>query len=142
MSDEEFLTMVRGICPASDKACAAARLCEERRLCVRLHARPIDLLDATPAVHFVGFRGEEYRSAVRAFGLPDFIHRGWDRRAQREIASCDTVVFARFHDQEPSQYNYDDSNEPDDPAAKERLGLNNLRMSARVGSRRAPDSSG
>jgi hypothetical protein len=77
-------------------------------------------LDAEPAVHFVGFRGEEYHSAVRVFGLPDFVHRGWDRRAQREIATCDTVVFAKYHDQEPSPYSFDDSAEPDDPATIER----------------------
>lgn len=37
------------------------------------------------AVHFVGFRGDEYRSAVKVWGEPDFIHLGWDRRARREI---------------------------------------------------------
>ena len=36
-------------------------------------------------IHFVGFRGEEFRSAVRVWGRPDFIHRGWDLRARREI---------------------------------------------------------
>lgn len=107
-------------CPASHKPCIAYHLCDERRLCMRLHCRPIDCLDVRPAVHFVGFRGEEYHSAVRAFGLPDFIHRGWDRRAQREIAACDTVVFAKCHDQPPSQYSFDDSAEPDDPATLER----------------------
>jgi hypothetical protein len=47
-----------------------------------------------PALHFVGFRGDEYRSARRVFGPPDFVHIGWDNRAQREIADGDTVVFA------------------------------------------------
>lgn len=77
----------------------------------------------SPAIHFVGFRGEEYRSAVRVFGLPDFFHRGWDRRAQREIAIGDVVVLARARDTfaEPSPYSFDDSNEVDDPAAVERL---------------------
>jgi hypothetical protein len=83
---------------------------------------PIDLLDAPRAVHFVGFRGEEYHSAVRAFGLPDFIHRVWDMRAQVEIADGDVVVFAKYHDQPPSRYSFDDSNAADDPAAAERLG--------------------
>lgn len=46
------------------------------------------------AVHFVGFRDDRYWNAVRVFGLPDFIHRGWDLRAQREIAPGDTIVFA------------------------------------------------
>lgn len=45
-------------------------------------------------VHFVGFRGDEYHSAVKVFGKPHFIHRGWDLRAQREIAEGDLIVFA------------------------------------------------
>ena len=45
--------------------------------------------------HFVGFSGEEYHSATRVWGEPDFIHRGWDSRAQREIAEGDVVVFAK-----------------------------------------------
>jgi len=49
----------------------------------------------TPCVHFVGFRGEEYWSAVRVWGRPDFIHMGWDRRALREIEEGDTVIFAK-----------------------------------------------
>lgn len=46
------------------------------------------------ALHFVGFRNDRYWNAVRVFGRPDFIHRRWDRRAQREIADGDTVLFA------------------------------------------------
>lgn len=46
------------------------------------------------AVHYVGFRGDEYSRAQRIFGPPDFIHRWWDRRAQLEIADGDLVVFA------------------------------------------------
>ena len=45
-------------------------------------------------VHFVGFTGEEYWSAVRIWGRPRFVHRGWDLRAQREIGEDDLVVFA------------------------------------------------
>lgn len=53
------------------------------------------------AVHFVWFRGDEYLSAVRVWGQPDFIHMGWDTRARREIADGDTVVFAKgAHDQQ------------------------------------------
>ncbi|MGQ3671805.1 hypothetical protein ACT6QG_05350 [Xanthobacter sp. TB0136] len=63
----------------------------------------------TPAVHFVGFRGEEYRSAVKVWGLPDFIHRWWDRRARREIAAHDTVIFAQGDWwQEPRRFNAQD----------------------------------
>jgi hypothetical protein len=48
-----------------------------------------------PIVHFVGFRGDEYTRAVRIWGRPHYVHYVWDRRAQRDIAPCDTVVFAR-----------------------------------------------
>lgn len=46
-------------------------------------------------VHFVGFRGAEYLSALRVWGRPDFFHIGWDLRALREISPGDVVVFAR-----------------------------------------------
>ena len=49
---------------------------------------------ATGLTHFVGFRGNEYARACRVFGRPDFIHPGWDRRAQIEIAPGDRVIFA------------------------------------------------
>ncbi|EQA97256.1 hypothetical protein [Sphingobium sp. HDIP04] len=56
--------------------------------------------DDAPAVHFVWFRGDEYHSACRIWGKPDFIHMAWDRRALREIAPGDVVIFARGpHDQ-------------------------------------------
>ena len=65
-----------------------------------------------PAVHFVGFTGEEYISAVRVWGEPEFTHRGWDKRARREIAAEDTVVFARGpHDQQMRVKSYDDIRE-------------------------------
>lgn len=68
------------------------------------------------AVHFVGFKesssckDERYWRAVRVFGYPDFRHRGWDTRAQKEIAPGDTIIFAKGSEtQEPSPYSYDDS---------------------------------
>ncbi len=62
-----------------------------------------------PHIHFVGFRGEEYWSAVKVWGEPDFYHMGWDLRAQREIADGDTVVFAKGPaDQEPSRRSFSD----------------------------------
>ena len=75
------------------------------------------------AVHFVGFRGEEYWSAVKVWGLPDVIHFHWDMRAQREIWDGDIVVFAKGEKyvDAPSPYNFDDSNQRDDPAYWERL---------------------
>jgi hypothetical protein len=41
------------------------------------------------------------------FGLADFIHRGWDLRAQREIAEEDVVVFAGV-EQAPRRKSFDD----------------------------------
>lgn len=65
------------------------------------------------AVHFVGFRGDEFTSAVRVFGKPDFFHRFWDVRAQQEVQEGDTVVFARAKDcaciAEPKLQAFDDS---------------------------------
>ncbi len=68
------------------------------------------------ALHFVGFKDprlhkdERYDRAVRVFGPPDFLHRGWDRRARREIMDGDTIVFANGDErQEPSMWSYDDS---------------------------------
>lgn len=65
------------------------------------------------AVHFVWFRGEEYWSAVKVWGEPDFIHLGWDRRANREIVDGDIVVFARgAHDQLHAERNFNDLRNP------------------------------
>jgi hypothetical protein len=64
------------------------------------------------AVHFVCFRGDEYSRALRVFGPPDFIHRGWDLRAQREIAPDDVVVFATgSFDQVPRRQSFNDLDE-------------------------------
>ncbi|MET3648047.1 hypothetical protein [Phyllobacterium ifriqiyense] len=63
-------------------------------------------------VHFVGFKGDEYHSAVKAFGPPHFIHRGWDLRAQREIADGDLIVFAAGSaDQAPRRKSFNDITE-------------------------------
>lgn len=83
---------------------------------------PVDEWERPPVIHFIGFRGEEYWSAVKIWGLPDVYHRLWDERAAGEIADGDLCVFAKGGpDWRPSPYNYDDSNQPDDPAARERL---------------------
>jgi hypothetical protein len=55
------------------------------------------------ATHFVGFRGDEFSSAVRVFGRPDFYHFVYDSRVAGDVAPGDTVVFAngfdsKFHD--------------------------------------------
>lgn len=62
-----------------------------------------------PCVHFVGFKDDRYWNAVRVWGRPDFIHRGWDTRACREIAEVDIVVFATGSaQQQPNPYSFDD----------------------------------
>lgn len=68
-----------------------------------------------PCVHFVGFRGEEYWSAVRIWGKPGMIHILWDRRAQRDIhPEYDTVIFAKGDWTQPlSKYNGPDIIEND-----------------------------
>jgi hypothetical protein len=65
-----------------------------------------------PAVHFIGFRGEEYWSAVHIWGRPDLIHRVWDRRAQRDIGEDDVVIFAQGDDTQPlARWNGNDIDE-------------------------------
>ncbi len=45
-------------------------------------------------IHFVGFRGDEYISAIRVFGKPDFIHMTHDHRMYGDIdTDSDTIVF-------------------------------------------------
>lgn len=61
------------------------------------------------AVHFVGFRGEEYWSAVKIWGKPDFYHRGYDNRMRREVSSDDVIVFANGYEQSgPKWHSYPD----------------------------------
>lgn len=64
-----------------------------------------------PAVHFVGFRGHEYCSAIRVWGKPDFIHMGNDWRFRRELHPLDTVVFANGHEDKPADRVYADTKE-------------------------------
>ena len=69
-------------------------------------------MSARPALHFVGFRGDEYSAALRIFGPPDFIHIGWDRWARQEVMPGDIAVFARGTvDDEPSVYSVPDLRE-------------------------------
>jgi hypothetical protein len=64
------------------------------------------------AVHFVGFKGDEFLRAARVFGQPDFIHPGFDLRALREFAPDDVVVFATgSHDQAPRRKSFSDLRE-------------------------------
>ena len=69
------------------------------------------------ALHFVGFKDDRYNTAIRVFGKPDFIHRFWDRRAQREIDEGDVIVFAKGDESQAfgpngndiHEFTYDDS---------------------------------
>ena len=36
-------------------------------------------------IHFVGFRGDEYISAVKVFGKPDYYHRVFDGRSREDF---------------------------------------------------------
>ena len=45
-------------------------------------------------IHFVGFRGEEYWSAVKVWGKPDFYHIGLDTRMSKLAADSDTIILA------------------------------------------------
>lgn len=66
----------------------------------------------TRCVHYVGFCDDRYLTARRVFGAPAFIHRWWDRRAQREIGPDDAVVFANGpSEQEPKEFNAPDLDE-------------------------------
>ena len=49
----------------------------------------------TSCVHFVGFRtGQEYWSAVRVWGKPDFIHMTHDHRMYGDVdMQQDTIIF-------------------------------------------------
>ena len=55
-------------------------------------------------LHFVRFESQHdqrFQNAVRVFGPPDFLHRHWDRRALREIAASDVIVFAKSEADQP-----------------------------------------
>ncbi len=51
---------------------------------------------AKTVLHFVGFTGDEWISAVRVWGVPDFVHRWADDRfwLGGERAPGDVVVYA------------------------------------------------
>ena len=62
------------------------------------------------ALHFVGFRGDEFVRAKSVFGVPDFVHVWWDRRASDDVAPGDTVVFANGTEALPmNRFSRDDS---------------------------------
>lgn len=63
-----------------------------------------------PALHFIGFRGDEYFRACRFWGSPDFVHRNWDVRARQEVINDDVAVFAKGDDAtSPRPQSFNDS---------------------------------
>lgn len=54
-----------------------------------------------PALQYVGFRGDEYWSAIKFGGKPRFIHRGWDSRAVQDAHPDDTVIYAKGTEADP-----------------------------------------
>ena len=63
------------------------------------------------ALHFVGFRGDEYNNAVKVFGKPDFFHRRYDARVvfSGEVANGDTVLFANGSENNFTKWAFNDS---------------------------------
>lgn len=65
------------------------------------------------AIHFVGFRGDEFNRAIKVFGKPDFIHRNFDTRVfggGEFDKDNDIVIFANSSDAKtPSPFAFDDS---------------------------------
>lgn len=61
------------------------------------------------AIHFIGFKGEEYISAIKVWGKPDFFHRYYDFRTISETMKNDTVIFAKNAKIIPNKFNFNDS---------------------------------
>ena len=59
-------------------------------------------------VHFVGFRGEEFWSAVKVWGQPDFIHLINDHRSEGDIDEDDLVIFGPKAGPVKSQFSWQD----------------------------------
>ena len=63
-------------------------------------------------IHFVGFRGDEFSSAVRIWGSPDYVHWVHDNRLCHggELHPDDTVVFANGSEGRFTEWTFNDSN--------------------------------
>jgi len=60
-------------------------------------------------IHFIGFRGEEYNSAIKVFGKPDFIHMSHDNRMYGDVDETDILIFGPKADPEYiSKYSWQD----------------------------------
>lgn len=67
-------------------------------------------MEYQPALHFVGFKGDEFTMAKKVFGEPDFIHRWNDGRCRSMVMPEDTVVYANGSEApNKSPYSFDDS---------------------------------
>ena len=60
------------------------------------------------AVHFVGFRGDEYNRAQKVWKV-DFVHVCNDRRFEAEVFEGDVVVFANGYENKRTEFVRDDS---------------------------------
>lgn len=76
-----------------------------------VHINPTDYIGIMEnAMHFVGFKGEEFHRAIAVFGQPDFIHRQHDGRCISMVMPDDTVVYANGAETpSASVYSFDDS---------------------------------
>lgn len=63
------------------------------------------------ALHFVGFKGDEFFSAVKIWGKPDFYHRQNDIRLKfgGEVDFGDIVIFANGVENKFSKWAFNDS---------------------------------
>ena len=62
-------------------------------------------------VHFVGFRGDEFHSAVKVWCKPDFFHRVFDDRVifGGEVGDDDIIIFANGADKRFKKFTFNDS---------------------------------
>ena len=62
-------------------------------------------------VHFVRIRGDEYLSAVKVFGKPDFFHKVFDDRVifGGEVGDDDIIIFANGADKRFKKFTFNDS---------------------------------
>ena len=60
-------------------------------------------------LHFVGFKGDAYWSAVKIWGMPYYIHRWNDKRLWTEVAKGDTVIFAFSEESTIRRFSFNDS---------------------------------
>jgi hypothetical protein len=96
-----------GSCSGSARRSSCARAWQDWLSPAGVRAVP----EPAPAVHFVGFRANEYWSAVRIWGPPAFIHRRNDPRMRRELHPTDTIVFANGAEARPVDRNSNDLDE-------------------------------